>query len=189
MKNPTATITIKNGQTLVFELYPDQAPITTNSFIDLANSGFYDELPFHRIKKGWVLQGGSTDGTCESPTEFSIKGEFSENGIANNVRHVKGALSMGHYDDFDSAAVQFFIVHEDAPTLDGKYAGFGMLQTGFDYLETLANVATDETPGKFNPPLVPVIIESIRVDLGDYTALPPERIIPAVSKAYTGNAT
>lgn len=190
MKNPIATIEVADYGAMTFELFPDIAPITTNNFIDLANSKFYDGLPFHRIKKNWVLQGGSTDGTCVSPTEFSIKGEFQQNGIKNDIKHVKGVLSMGHYDHLDSAAVQFFIVHmEVADTLDGGYAAFGNIIQGMDLLETLANVPTDETPGLFNPPFTPVIITSIRVDLGDYVAQKPERIVPAVSKAYTGNAT
>lgn len=189
MNNPIAVITLEDGRTMTLELYPEVAPNTVNNFADLANTGFYDGLPFHRIKKDWVLQGGSTDGTCESETEFSIKGEFESNGIKNDILHVKGALSMARYDHYDSAGVQFFIVHmEHADTLDGKYAGFGMLKDGFQLLEELANVPTDTTPGKFNPPLTPVIIKEIRVSSGDIPFGKPERIVPAVPKTYTGNA-
>lgn len=189
MKKTEAVITMEDNRKLVFELYPEVAPITVNSFAHLANSGFYNGLPFHRIKKDWVLQGGSTDGTCVSPTEFSIKGEFSANGIENNIQHRKGVISMARYDHYDSAGVQFFIVHmEHAETLDGNYAAFGALKEGFDLLEELANVETDTTPGKFNPPIVPVIIKNIRVTEGDIPLGRPERICPAVSKEYTGNA-
>ncbi|MGL6025228.1 MAG: peptidylprolyl isomerase, partial [Cetobacterium sp.] len=190
MKKIKAIITMQDNRNLTFELYPEVAPITVSNFVDLANSGFYDGLPFHRIKKDWVLQGGSTDGTCESPTEFSIKGEFLANGVENNIKHKKGTISMGRYDHFDSAGVQFFIVHMDyAESLDGKYAGFGKLIDGEDLLEELANVETDTTPGRFNPPIVPVIIKSIRVIEGDFKLGKAERIYPAVSKEYTGNAS
>ena len=188
MKNPTATITMQDSRAMTFELFPAEAPLTVSNFADLANSGFYDGLPFHRIVKGFVLQGGSTDGTCESPTDFSIMGEFSENGIENKISHLRGAISMGRYDHCDSAAVQFFIVHNDTTRLDGKYAAFGMMTDGFALLDELADTPTDETEGKFNPPLIPVIIQKIRVDTGDCTLQKPERIIPAVSKAYSGSA-
>ncbi|MGL6065276.1 MAG: peptidylprolyl isomerase [Fusobacteriaceae bacterium] len=189
MKKTKAIITMKDDRNFIFELYPEIAPITTNNFANLANTGFYDGLPFHRIKKDWVLQGGSTDGTCESQTAFSIKGEFSANGIPNNIQHKKGTISMARYDHFDSAGVQFFIVHmAHAETLDENYAAFGTLIEGEKLLEELANTETDSTPGKFNPPLVPVIIKTIRVIEGDIALGKPERIFPAVSKKYTGNA-
>ncbi|OOB78189.1 MAG: hypothetical protein ATN33_01265 [Epulopiscium sp. Nele67-Bin001] len=189
MKKPIATITMQDERTMVFELYPEHAPNTVNNFAQLANSSFYDGLPFHRIRKDWVLQGGSTDGTCLSPTEFSIKGEFSLNGVDNPIKHVKGVLSMARYDHTDSQAVQFFIVHKEvADTLDGNYSAFGSIVAGQDLLEELAHVPTDETDGKFNPPLTPVIIKSIRVEANDYVLQFPQRIVPAVSKKYTGNA-
>ncbi len=189
MKRPIGTIEMMDGRKFVFELYPEYAPNTVYNFADLANTGFYNGLPIHRIKKDWVLQGGSTDGTCVSDTEFSIKGEFKAAGIENPLEHTKGTLSMGRYDHVDSQAVQFFIVHMDhATTLDGNYSGFGKLIEGWDLLEELANVPTDETPGKFNPPFTPVIMKSVTVVGNDYELKAPERIVPAVSKAYTGNA-
>ncbi len=189
MKKPIATITMQDDRTMTFELHPEHAPNTVYNFADLANSKFYDGLPFQRIRKGWVLQGGSTDGTCFSPTEFSIKGEFSLNGVENPLKHVKGVISMGRYDHVDSQAVQFFIVHKEvADELDGNYSGFGNIISGQDLLEELANVPVDETEGKFTPPLTPVIIKSIRVEANDYELKTPERIVPAVTKEYTGNA-
>ena len=190
MKNPTAVITLTDGRSLTLELYPEYAPNTVFNFADLAITGFYNGLPIHRIKKDWVLQGGSTDGTCTSETEFSIKGEFDSNGVKNPIPHVKGTLSMSRFDHKDSSAVQFFIVHKEvADILDGEYSAFGKLTEGMELFEELANVETDMTPGKFNPPLIPVIIQNISINSGDYTLQKPERIVPAVSKAYTGNAT
>ncbi len=190
MEKITAIITMEDSQEFEFELYPEYAPNTVYNFADLANSGFYDGLPFQRIKKNWVLQGGSTDGTCVSDTEFSIKGEFTLNGVENPIKHIKGTISMARYDHCDSQAVQFFIVHKDvADELDGKYSAFGKLTKGYDLLEELANVPTDERPGKFNAPFTPVIIKSIRVKDEGNQLKAPERIVPPVSKEYTGNAS
>lgn len=190
MKKIIATITMEDLQKFELELYPEYAPNTVYNFADLANSGFYDGLPFQRIKKDWVLQGGSTDGTCTSDSEFSIKGEFLVNGVENPIKHVKGTISMARYDHCDSQAVQFFIVHKDiASELDGKYSAFGKLVSGYTLLEELANVPTDERPGKFNAPFTPVIIKSIRVEDEGNILKKPERIVPAVSKEYTGNAS
>lgn len=190
MNKIIATITMEDLQEFQLELYPEYAPNTVYNFAELANSGFYDGLPFQRIKKDWVLQGGSTDGTCVSDTDFSIKGEFNLNNVENPIKHVKGTISMARYDHYDSQAVQFFIVHKDvANELDGKYSAFGKLTKGYDLLEELANVPTDERPGKFNAPFTPVIIKSIRVQDDDNQLKKPERIFPAVSKEYTGNAS
>ena len=186
MKNPVAVITMQDGRTMTFELYPDIAPITVNNYADLANSGFYDGLTFHRIKKGWVLHGGSPYATSESPTDFSIKGEFSENGIPNPLSHERGVLSVPHFDHPDSGSYQFFIVHTGAKELDGKYATFGKMIEGFKLLDELADTPTDETPGKFNPPLTPVIMKSVRVTPGDKPLGKPERIIPPAPQDFTG---
>ena len=190
MKKIIATITMEDLRKFEFELYPEYAPNTVYNFVELANSKFYDGLPFQRIKKNWVLQGGSTDGTCTSDTKFSIKGEFLLNGVDNPIKHIKGTISMARYDHCDSQAIQFFIVHKDiADELDGKYAAFGKLINGYELLEELANVETDIGEGKFNPPLIPVIIKSIRVESEGIELKKPERRYPAVSKEYTGNAT
>ncbi len=137
-----AEITMKNGRTMLFELYPDKAPITTANFAELARSGFYDGLTFHRVVKDWVIQGGSADNTCDCPHEKTIVGEFRENGIDTGLCHARGALSMARDADFNSAGTQFFVTHRATPELDGRYAAFGQLIEGFDVLDEIANVPT-----------------------------------------------
>ncbi len=119
------TITMKDGRSMVFSLCPEKAPLTTASFADLANSGFYDGLCFCRIVKGYVLQGGSPDNDIMTDSSFHIIGEFAENGYDTGMDHRRGAISMARDDDPDSAGTQFFICHEDAHQLDGRYAAFG----------------------------------------------------------------
>lgn len=180
MKNPVATIIIRGKGEFKLELYPQIAPNTVNSFIQLANSGYYDGLTFHRIVENFVLQGGSTDGTCREVSKFSIKGEFSENGVNNPLKHETGVISMARNDDFDSASAQFFIMHKPAKRLDGKYAAFGKMTEGYELLEELGHTPTDTEPGHDNPPLVPVYMESVRVELNDWNYTEPKRQIPPV---------
>lgn len=181
MRHPIATIELDDGQRIVLELYPDIAPNTVNNFIQLANSGRYDGLKIHRIVKEFMMQGGSFTGDCHQPNdEFSIKGEFAENGFDNPLKHETGVISMARGPHFDSAATQWFIMHRPAERLDGKYAAFGKVVEGQEVVEELGYRPTDETPGKDNPPLEPVYTTRIRVDLGDWNYTEPERIVPGI---------
>ena len=139
----TATITMQNGKTMTLELYPETAPITVENFVKLAKEGFYDGLIFHRVIEGFMIQGGDPDGTgCGGPG-YSIKGEFAANGVKNDLRHTRGVISMARAMDPNSAGSQFFIMHEDAPHLDGQYAAFGKMTDGFDTLDEIAETDTD----------------------------------------------
>lgn len=137
-----AIIEMENGKTMTLELYPDKAPITVKNFVDLAEKGFYDGLIFHRVIEGFMIQGGDPDGTgCGGPG-YSIKGEFSSNGVKNDLKHTRGVISMARSMAPDSAGSQFFIMHEDAPHLDGQYAAFGKLTDGFETLDEIAETPT-----------------------------------------------
>ena len=174
MKNPTATITMKDGRKLVLELYPNIAPNTVNNFIQLANSGQYDGLTFHRIVKDFMIQGGSLSGDCAGDSPFNIKGEFSDNGFENKLSHTTGVISMARASHPDSASTQFFIMHGDGQFLDGKYAAFGKLTQGADLLKELGNVPVRNTSD--NPPIEPVLTKDIRVDVGEWKYEEPKRI-------------
>ena len=127
---------------MTLELYPETAPITVQNFVDLAEKGFYDGLIFHRVIRGFMIQGGDPDGTgCGGPG-YTIKGEFSSNGVKNDLAHKRGVISMARSMMPNSAGSQFFIMHEDAPHLDGQYAAFGMLIDGFDTLDEIAETPT-----------------------------------------------
>lgn len=147
---------------MVFELFPENAPETVENFRSLINREFYDGLTFHRVVKNYVIQGGSEDNTCMCPTSFTITGEFAENGFDTGLDHARGTISMARDDDFDSAGTQFFVVHQDAHKLDGRYAAFGKLIKGFDVLDSIANVET-APPELENRPLELQVIESIRI--------------------------
>ena len=139
----TATITMQNGKTMTLELYPGTAPITVENFVKLAKEGFYDGLIFHRVIEGFMIQGGDPDGTgCGGPG-YSIKGEFAANGVKNDLKHTRGVISMARAMDPNYAGSQFFIMHEDAPHLDGQYAAFGKMTDGFDTLDEIAQTDTD----------------------------------------------
>ena len=158
---PIATIKIKDYGTVVAELYPDKAPNTVNNFISLANSGFYDGLTFHRMIKGFMIQGGWPEGAGTGGPGYSIKGEFTKNGYEyNNLAHTEGVLSMARANDPDSAGSQFFIMAEEAPHLNGQYAAFGKVTEGLDIVKTINSVKTNSN----DKPLTDVIIEEIRVD-------------------------
>ena len=164
MKNPVATITMKDGGVMKLELYPDVAPNTVKNFISLANKGFYDGLTFHRIYAGFMIQGGDPDGNGTGGPGYSIKGEFAMNGVKNDLSHKRGVISMARAMDPDSAGSQFFIMHDDGDFLDGQYAAFGMLTEGFDTLDAVAATPTTYQNGEKSLPLEPVVIDTIRVE-------------------------
>ena len=142
-RNPIVTIEMENGDVMKAELYPEIAPNTVNNFISLVNKGFYDGVIFHRVIRGFMIQGGDPQGTGVGGPGYSIKGEFSYNGFANDLKHTKGVLSMARTMEPNSAGSQFFIMHETSPHLDGQYAAFGKVVEGEDIIDKIAAVATD----------------------------------------------
>ena len=159
-QNPIVTITMENGDVIKAELYPDVAPISVNNFISLINKNYYDGLIFHRVIKGFMIQGGCPDGTGMGGPGYSIKGEFSQNGVTNNLLHTAGVLSMARSMIPNSAGSQFFIMHKDAPHLDGAYAAFGKVTEGMDIVDKIATTATDYT----DRPMEDQRIKSMSVD-------------------------
>ncbi len=143
MSNPIVTIEMNDGKIIKAELYPEIAPNTVNNFISLINSGYYNGICFHRVISGFMIQGGDPLGTGTDGPGYSIKGEFSDNGFKNDLKHTRGVLSMARTMAPNSAGSQFFIMHEDAPYLDGKYAGFGKVIEGLDVVDDIANCETD----------------------------------------------
>ncbi len=152
-------ITMQDGGVIDLELDAQAAPITVENFLKLVNDGFYDGLTFHRIIPGFMIQGGCPDGTGMGGPGWHIKGEFARNGVANPIKHTRGVISMARAMDPNSAGSQFFIMHEDAPHLDGGYAAFGHVVAGMDVVDRIAEVATDYN----DRPLTPVVMESVRV--------------------------
>lgn len=142
MANPIVTITMENGDVIKAELYPDIAPNTVNNFISLVKKGFYNGLNFHRIINGFMIQGGCPEGTGMGGPNYSIKGEFSQNGFKNDLKHTEGVLSMARSMRPDSAGSQFFIMHKPAPHLDGAYAAFGKVIEGMDVVNKIATTRT-----------------------------------------------
>ena len=138
-----AVITMENGKTMTLELYPETAPITVENFEKLVKDGFYDGLIFHRVIEGFMIQGGDPEGTGMGGPGYTIKGEFSTNGVKNDLKHTRGVISMARSMHPNSAGSQFFIMHQDAPHLDGQYAAFGKLTDGFETLDEIAGVETD----------------------------------------------
>ena len=145
MDHPVITFEMESGDVFRAELYPEKAPNTVNNFLSLVNKGFYDGLIFHRVIAGFMIQGGDPEGTGMGGPGYSIKGEFSMNGSANDLRHTRGVLSMARAMDPDSAGSQFFVMHQDAPHLDGQYAAFGKVIEGMDAVDRIASCATDYT--------------------------------------------
>ncbi len=152
-------ITMKNGDVMKAELYPEIAPETVGNFINLVRKNFFDGLIFHRVIKGFMIQGGGYDENGNHKEAASIKGEFTRNGFTNNLKHTRGVLSMARTSFPNSASSQFFIMHEDAPHLDGQYAAFGKITEGIDVVDKIAGVRTDFQ----DCPLEPQVIESIRL--------------------------
>jgi peptidyl-prolyl cis-trans isomerase B (cyclophilin B) len=142
-KNPIALIIMENDAQIKLELYPDIAPNTVNNFIYLVRKGFYNGLIFHRVIKGFMIQGGDPEGTGMGGPGYSIKGEFKINGFDNNLKHTKGVISMARAQNPNSAGSQFFIMHENSPHLDGQYAAFGIVIEGLEVIDDIANVKTD----------------------------------------------
>ena len=172
LANPIVTITMQDGGVMKLELYPEIAPNTVNNFITLANKGFYNGLVFHRVISGFMIQGGDPDGRGTGGPGYSIKGEFSGNGFANDLKHTRGVISMARSMRPDSAGSQFFIMHKDSPHLDGQYAAFGKLTEGEDVLDIIAMTRT----GWADKPVEPQVMKTVTVETFgvDYPA--PETI-------------
>ena len=145
MSNPIVTLEMENGGVIRAELYPDVAPITVKNFVDLAEKGFYDGLIFHRVIPGFMIQGGDPTGTGMGGPGHTIKGEFAANGVKNDLRHTRGVLSMARSMMPNSAGSQFFIMHQDAPHLDGQYAAFGKVIEGIEVVDEIAATPTDRS--------------------------------------------
>ncbi|MFQ9933278.1 MAG: peptidylprolyl isomerase [Lachnospiraceae bacterium] len=150
LKNPIVTIEMENGDIIKAELYPEIAPNTVKNFISLINKGYYDGLIFHRVIKGFMIQGGCPEGTGMGGPGYDIKGEFSINGFDNPLKHTEGVLSMARSMDPDSAGSQFFIMHKAAPHLDGQYAAFGKVTEGMDTVNKIAETDTDYSDRPFD---------------------------------------
>lgn len=162
-QNPIITITMENGTIMKGELYPEIAPNTVNNFISLIQKNYYDGLIFHRVIKGFMLQGGCPEGSGMGGPGYQIKGEFSSNGFQNDLKHTEGILSMARSMDPDSAGSQFFIMHKNSPHLDSSYAAFGKIIEGMDVVNTIAESPTDYS----DRPVDTQKISSIVVDLFD----------------------
>ena len=159
-KNPIVTMATSEG-TIKIELYPEIAPNTVNNFIDLVNKGFYNGLSFHRVIRGFMIQGGCPEGTGIGGPGYSIAGEFSHNGFKNDLKHEPGVISMARAYSPNSAGSQFFIMHEKSPHLDGEYAAFGKVIEGMDVVNNIAETQTDRS----DMPLEPKIMLNVTVDV------------------------
>ena len=153
------TITMQNGKQIKLRLYPEIAPITVQNFIDLVNKGFYNGLCFHRVISGFMIQGGCPEGTGMGGPGYHIKGEFDANGVPNPLKHERGVISMARAYNPNSAGSQFFIMHQDAPHLDGQYAAFGKVVEGIEVVDEIASVDTDYS----DRPLNPQIMEKVEI--------------------------
>ena len=160
MSNPIVTIEMENGGVMKGELYDDIAPITVENFEKLAGEGFYDGLTFHRVIPGFMIQGGDPAGNGTGGPGYTIKGEFTSNGVQNDLKHTTGVLSMARTMVPDSAGSQFFIMVADAPHLDGEYAAFGKITEGVDVALDIAKVRTDY----MDKPLEPVVMKKVTVE-------------------------
>ena len=160
VQNPVVTFTMESGDVIKAELYPDIAPISVNNFISLINKKFYDGLIFHRVIRGFMIQGGDPEGSGMGGPGYSIKGEFSSNGVQNNLKHTEGVLSMARSMAPDSAGSQFFIMHKNSPHLDGQYAAFGKVIEGQDVVNKIAETATDYS----DRPLENQVMKSVTVE-------------------------
>ena len=172
MENPILTIEMENGDVIKAELYPEIAPNTVNNFISLANKGFYDGLIFHRVIRGFMIQGGCPQGIGVGGPGYQIKGEFLQNGFPNSLAHTKGVLSMARAMHPDSAGSQFFIMHENAPHLDVAYAAFGKVIEGLDVVDKIACVDTDYN----DKPLEEQKMKKVTVDTKGTDYPEPEKV-------------
>lgn len=159
-QNPKATLTMAGGGKIVVELDPKKAPNTVNNFIHLAGKGFYDGLTFHRVIPEFMIQGGCPNGTGTGGPGYGIKGEFASNGIPNDLKHKRGVISMARAMHPDSAGSQFFIMHADAPHLDGQYAAFGQVVEGLEEVDRIAAVKRDRR----DKPKTDIVIEKVEVE-------------------------
>lgn len=171
-KNPVVTITMQNGDVIKAELYPEIAPVSVNNFISLINKGFYNGLIFHRVIRGFMIQGGCPDGTGMGGPGYSIKGEFAQNGFKNDLKHTEGVLSMARAMHPDSAGSQFFIMHKTSPHLDGSYAAFGKVIEGMDVVNKIAETPTDYQ----DRPMETQQMKSVTVDTFGETYPEPEKL-------------
>lgn len=169
MSNPEVTLKIKGFGDIKLELYPDVAKNTVNNFLTLCKKGFYDGVIFHRIIAGFMIQGGDPLGKGIGGPGYTIKGEFNNNGFSNTLKHTRGVISMARSVAPDSAGSQFFIMHQDAPHLDGEYAAFGKVLTGIEVVDKIASVQTDF----MDKPLDDVVIESAKIELNGYELSDP----------------
>jgi peptidyl-prolyl cis-trans isomerase B (cyclophilin B) len=160
-KYPIVTFVMDDGATITAELYPQIAPIATENFIKLIQQKFYDGLTFHRVIEGFMIQGGCPIGNGTGGPGYHIKGEFRQNGVANDLKHDAGVLSMARSQDPDSAGSQFFIMHKKSPHLDGSYAAFGKVITGMDVVDLLAKSPTDYS----DRPKTPIVMRSVTVEV------------------------
>ena len=151
---------MENGKKIKLELYPEVAPITVENFEKLVNQGFYNGLIFHRVIPGFMIQGGCPEGTGMGGPGWNIKGEFASNGVMNDLKHTRGVISMARSMRPDSAGSQFFIMHKDAPHLDGQYAAFGKVVEGIEVVDEIAEVPTDYS----DKPTTPQVIKSITIE-------------------------
>lgn len=171
-QNPIVTFTMENGDIIKAELYPETAPNTVHNFISLINRNFYDGLIFHRVIRGFMIQGGDPEGTGMGGPGYGIKGEFSQNGFTNDLKHDEGVLSMARSMNPDSAGSQFFIMHKNAPHLDGSYAAFGKVIEGMDIVDRIAETATDYS----DKPLENQVMKTVTVDTFGVDYPEPEKL-------------
>ena len=171
-QNPIVTITMATGDVMKAELYPEIAPNTVNNFLSLAGKGYYDGLTFHRVIAGFMIQGGCPNGNGMGGPGYQIKGEFSQNGFKNNLKHTPGVLSMARSMMPNSAGSQFFIMHQNSPHLDGQYAAFGKVIEGLEVVDKIAQVGTDWS----DRPMVPQIIDTMTVETFGETYPEPEKM-------------
>ncbi len=171
-KNPIVTMELQSGEIIKIELYPEVAPNTVNNFISLINKGFYDGLKFHRVIRGFMIQGGDPEGTGMGGPGYSIKGEFSYNNFPNTLKHTAGVISMARSQRPDSAGSQFFIMHKDSPHLDGSYAAFGKVIDGLEAVNKIAESKTDYS----DAPLEPQIMKKLTADAFDEIYPEPEKL-------------
>lgn len=170
--NPIVTIEMQNGDILKLELYPEIAPNTVNNFISLINKGFYNGLIFHRVIRGFMIQGGDPDGNGSGGPGYSIKGEFTYNNFDNSLKHLAGVISMARSQRPDSAGSQFFIMHKDSPHLDGSYAGFGKITEGMDIVNKIADTNTDYN----DMPVEPQVMKTVTVETFGTDYPEPEKL-------------
>ncbi|MEY8516847.1 peptidylprolyl isomerase [Lachnospiraceae bacterium 29-84] len=170
-RNPIVTIEMENGDIIKAELYPETAPNTVNNFISLIKNEFYDGLLFHRVIRGFMIQGGCPQGTGMGDPGYSIPGEFTQNGFPNSLKHTAGVLSMARAMDPDSAGSQFFIMHQDSPHLDGAYAAFGKVISGMDAVDKITEITTYE-----DRPITPQVMKKVTVDTFGEAYPAPEKI-------------